>query len=210
MSTIPLAGLRPLLLLLVAAPVWAQAPPPEATAPPPPRRPTSLYADLKAYQAGDLLTVILAERTSARRASATDAAESAQVGGGASVPSVGGVFDLSAQVAGRRASDNQTVQSDLLVGTMTAQVVGVDVAGNLQIEGQRRLNVDGAVHLMHVRGLVRPADVSTANTVLSHLIANADVEYRQEGRGPSFLRPRRLVLAGLAAVLVGAVLVGSN
>lgn len=199
-----------LLLLLIAAPTLAQAPT-ETSAeavPPPPRRAVSLYADVKAYQAGDLITVILAERTSARRSSESTAQQSARVGGSGTTSS-GDFFGLDAQFGGQRDSDSRTVQSDLLAGTITARVVGVDAAGNLSIEGERRLNVDGAVHLMTVQGLVRPADVTTANTVLSYQIAGADVVYRQEG-GSKFLSGRFLTLVGTAAVLVGAVFLGSS
>ncbi|WP_420456812.1 flagellar basal body L-ring protein FlgH [Rubrivirga sp.] len=199
--------IRTLLLLLVAGPAAAQAPapPPE----PAPRQPLSLYSSLRAYQAGDLLTVVLAERTSARRASESSAESSAQVGGAGS-SSLGGFFGLDATAGGRRDADSRTVQSDLLAGTITARVVAVDPAGNLSIEGERRLNVDGDVHLMTVRGLVRPADVTTANTVLSYQIAGADVVYRQEGGGPKFLRGRFLTLVGTVAVVVGAVLLTSS
>lgn len=203
-----------LVLLGLAAPalaVPALAQTPEATVaeavPPAPRRPVSLYADVKAYQAGDLLTVVLAERTSARRASNSSAAESSEVGGAGST-SGGNFFGLDASVAGRRDSDSRTVQSDLLSGTITAQVVAVDPAGNLQIQGERRLNVDGAVHLMKVSGLVRPADVTTANTVLSYQVAGADVVYLQEATKPKFFQGRFLALVGTAVVIVGAILLG--
>ncbi len=205
MPTLP--SFRTLLLLWIAAPALAQpaAPSPE----PAPRRPVSLYSDLRAYQAGDLLTVVLAERTSARRSSESSAQSSAQVGGAGS-SSLGGFFGLDATAGGRRDADSRTVQSDLLAGTITARVVAVDPAGNLSVEGERRLNVDGDVHLMTVRGLVRPADVSTANTVLSYQIAGADVVYRQESGAPRFLRGRFLALVGTAAVVIGAVLLGAS
>ena len=202
--------MRALLFLLVAAPALAQSPVvAEAEVPPAPRQPVSLFSDLRAYQAGDLLTVILAERTSARRQSENTDAASAQVSAGGTA-SLGDFFGFDAQAGGVRSADSRTVQSDLLTGTITARVVAVDPAGNLAIEGERRLNVDGDVHLMSVSGLVRPADVSTANTVLSHQIAAADVAYRQEGKGPSFFRGRFLTIVGTAAVLVGAVLLGSS
>lgn len=197
--------LRLVLLLLLAAPVLAQPTTPQQGAP---GRPVSLYADVRAYNVGDLLTVVLAERTSARRQSESSASSQAQVGGSGSA-SAGGFFDLDAQFGGQRAADSRTVQSDLLSGTITARVVEVDAAGNLSIEGERRLNVDGDVHLMTVRGLVRPADVGPSNTVLSYQIAGADVAYEQEGRRPSFLRGRFLTVVGTAVVLVGAVLLGS-
>ena len=201
----PRSPMRLVLLaaLVAAAPAFAQDAAETVEAPPPPRRPVSLYADVRAYQAGDLLTVVLEERTSARRRSESSADESRRVTG-AGRSTMGGFFGLDAEVAGERDSDSRTVQSDLLVGTITARVVSVDAAGNMQIEGDRRLDVDGAVHRMTVRGLVRPADVTTSNTVLSHQIANADVAYRQEPTGNKFLRGRFLTLVGTAAVLVGA------
>ena len=200
-----------LLTLLVTASASAQAPA-DAAGPvaPPPRRPVSLFSDVRAYQAGDLLTVILAERTQARRQSRSNASRTNQIAGSGSA-TMGGFFGVDAQVGAQSDADNQTVQSDLLAGTITARVVAVDAAGNLQIEGERRLDVDGAVHLMSVSGLVRPADVSTGNTVLSHQIAGADVAYRQEGGGGSkFLQPRFLTLVGTAAVLIGAVVFGTS
>ena len=88
-------------------------------------------------------------------------------------------------------------------------MVEVDRAGNLTIEGERRLNVDGDVHLMTVRGVVRAADVGPSNTVLSYQIANADVVYAQEGGGPKFLKGRFLTLVGTVAVIVGVLALGA-
>lgn len=203
-----------LTALLVAGPAAAQegagteAPAvPAVTASDAPRRARSLYADLRAFQTGDLVTVVLAERTSARRASASQASATASTSGAASLPG-GRVFGADAQVNGARASDSQTAQSDALTGTLAARVVSVDPAGNLTIEGERRLNVDGATHLLRVRGTVRPADISRDNAVLSYQIAGADVEYRQEGR--RLMRPRLLTTVGLVAVVVAAVVVGTS
>lgn len=193
-----------LLLASAGASAGAQSAAPQGA----PGQPVSLYSDVRAYGVGDLLTVVLAERTSARRRSESSGSAQRQIGGAGS-GSVGGFFGLDAQVGGQRASENRTVQSDLLTGTLTVRVVEVDAAGNLVIEGERRLNVDGDVHTMAVSGLVRPADVDPSNTVLSHQIAGADVVYVQEGGGPSFLRGRFLTLVGTAAVVVGAVLLGS-
>ena len=202
-----------LCLMLLAAPATAQeaAPPVPAAATAPdaapegaPRRVVSLYADVRAYGVGDLLTVVLAERTQARRASSSSAAASARVAGSGSA-SIGDFFGLDAGAAGQRDADSRTVQSDLLTGTITVRVVDVDAAGNLVVEGERTLSVDGDAHFLSVRGAVRPADVSTSNAVLSHQIANADVVYRQDGK-PKFFRGRFLAVVGTVAVLVGAIL----
>jgi flagellar L-ring protein precursor FlgH len=199
--------MRPLLLLLVlAASASAQTAAPDSlVALQTVRRPISLFSDARAYQVGDLVTVVLVERTSASRASASQAQTDSRFGGAANAPAgLGGFFGLDAQFGQQSAADNRTVQSDLLTGTITARVVGVDPAGNLAIDGERRLNVDGATHLMNVKGLVRSADIRAGNTVLSHQIANADVVYRQEGSGQRFLRAGFLQKVGLAAVVIGA------
>ncbi len=106
--------------------------------------------------------------------------------------------------------DNQSVQRDLLQGTMTALVVGVDsLAGNLIIEGERSLNVNGETHIMSVQGSVRPFDVSSNNTILSYQLANAKIEYKQAGgikkaiMGPGMWAGIATVLAIGAAVITG-------
>ena len=196
-----------LLAALVAAPTFAQADAdslasaPLASAAP---RVVSMFSALRAHQPGDLLTVRLEERTSARRSSESSASASSDLAGAASA---GGVFGFDAAVAGRRDSDSRTVQSDLLTGTLTARVVEVDAVGNLVVEGERRLTVDGATHRMTVRGLVRPADVGPQNTVFSYQIAGADVVYEQEGSS-GFLSARFLTKVATVVVVAAAVVVG--
>lgn len=174
----------------------------------PAARAQSLYADPKARQAGDVLTVVLAEQTAAQRESGYDASSSAGLGGSASVegPSLSSRFGTDAQFSKNASSSNQTVQSDLLEGRLTARVTETDEAGNLIVEGERRLNVNGVTHVMYVSGLVRPLDVRYDNTVLSYQIANAEVEYRKAGLGRRFLSPGFFAKAG-GVVLLGAAIV---
>ena len=108
-------------------------------------------------------------------------------------------------------SRNQTVQSDLLQGTVTATVVGVDSTGNLRIEGERKLNVNGVTHLMKVSGRVRPFDIRSNNTILSYQIADAFIEYRRDGKfRKKLIRPGTFVKIGGLAVLVGALIFGAS
>jgi len=170
----------------------------------------SLFADPIASRVGDPITVVLAERTAASSRSQFEDRSQAALNGGANASGgdVGGTFGLDANVSQAAAAENQAVQSDLLSGTITAVVVGVDEGGNLQIEGERTLHVNGATHLMKVSGTVRPLDVTYNNTILSYQIANADVEYRQKGLRPKFLRPGTLLKAAAAALLGAALFLG--
>ena len=175
-----------------------------------PARAQSLFADPKARQAGDVLTIVLAEQTSAQRQSDYQDRSSAGLGaqGEVDAPTLASRFSADAQFERDASSRNETTQSDLLQGTITARVTGTDEAGNLIVEGERRLNVNGVTHLMRVSGIVRPFDIRYNNTVLSHQIANADVEYRQLGFGRKLFRPATLVKAGAVIVLGVAAFLG--
>lgn len=181
------------LLLSAAAPARGQA---------------SMFADPKARQVGDLITVVLAERTSAQRESRWENAAGGRLGGGGEGSTgspLAGRFGLDADFNKEALSRNESVQSDLLNGTITARVVDVDGAGNLVVEGERRLEVNGETHLMRINGTIRPYDVRSNNTVLSHDIANASIVYRRAGLTQRVFRVGRLLQVGVAALLGAAI-----
>ena len=193
------------LLILVGRPVYGQSLYADKV--------PSLYADPKAHQPGDMITIVLAERTAAQRESGYDNRSKSGLGGSGSVAGgdkLSGTFALDASFNQSTSHRNETVQSDLLQGIVTALVVGVDSTGNLLIKGERRLNVNGVTHLMRVSGMVRPFDIRNNNTILSYQIANAFIEYRQDGMGRSFLRPGTFAKIGVVAVLVGALVFGAS
>ena len=176
-----------------------------------PARAQSMYADPRARDTGDIITILLAEETSARRSSSYENSSNSRVGGGSGSSGAGiaGTFGLDAEFSNESNNENEAVQSDLLQGTLTARVTGTDEAGNLIVEGERRLNVNGVTHLMRVTGTVRPFDVRSDNTLYSYEIANAEVEYRRAGlvrryTKPGFLAKVGMVVAAGAAIFFGA------
>ncbi len=181
---------RPILLLLALLLLLPTA-----------ARGQSLYADPVARRPGDIITIILAEQTTAQRQSSYDDEAGASLGGGGGVDVLTSRFAADAQLSREAYSSNQTVQSDLLRGTITARVTAVDEAGNLIIEGERRLNVNGVTHLMTVSGMVRPFDVSYNNSILSHQIANAQIEYRRTGFTRGWFSPGFFLKLGAAALI---------
>ncbi|MCH8962785.1 MAG: flagellar basal body L-ring protein FlgH [Bacteroidetes bacterium] len=193
------------LLILLGRPVYGQTLYSD--------RAPSLYSDPKAHQPGDMITIVLAERTAAQRTSGYDNRSQSGVGGSGSIAgkeNLSGTFALNASFNHSTTHRNETVQSDLLQGTITAIVVGVDSTGNLLIKGERKLNVNGVTHLMRVSGMVRPFDIRNNNTILSYQIANALIEYRQDGLVRKFLRPGTFAKIGGLAVLVGALVFGAS
>lgn len=178
----------------------------------PARAQLSVFADPKADAAGDLVTVVLVERTTASRQSAWQNASNAALGGIAEVAGntdISGKFGLDATFNKQARNQNSSSQQDLLNGTITARVLEVDSTGNLIIAGERRLSVNGETHLLRIGGVVRPIDIRSNNTVLSPDIANADIEYRRGGIHRRFFSPALFVRAGAVAALVAAVIIGS-
>jgi flagellar L-ring protein precursor FlgH len=181
-------------LLMASAPVRAQ----------------SLYADPRAQQTGDMLTIILAEQTSAQRASGYENSSNSRLGGSSGInsPDINSTFGVNAQFNKSSENSNETVQSDMLQGQLTARVVEVDDTGNLVVEGERRIEVNGVTHLMRVRGFVRPFDVRSDNTLFSYQIANAEIEYRRAGFTRRFIKPGFMAKAGAVVALGAAIFFG--
>ena len=61
--------------------------------------------------------------------------------------------------------------------------------GNLIIEGSREIRHDHDIRVIHITGIIRPADVAADNTVLSEHIAEARISY--EGVGPAARTKRK-------------------
>jgi flagellar L-ring protein precursor FlgH len=144
----------------------------------------SLYADPVAREPGDVLTVVINEQTSGQRESSYEGNSSSSLNGSGSgtfSEDISGSFSAGTEVSSETENSNESVQSDMLNGTFTARVTGVNNAGNLEVKGKRRLTIDGVTHVMEVSGVVRPSDVRQDNTILSTQIANARIKYGEEG-----------------------------
>jgi len=171
----------------------------------------SMFSDFKARQKGDVITILLSERTTAQRASDWNNKASSKIGSSSGVSAganFAGKFAIDAKFDKEALQENSSTQSDLLNGTMTATIVNKDAAGNLQVEGERQLSVNGEKHTMRLSGLVRPNDIRPNNTVLSYQIANASIAYeRARGITRSFFKPGVIARLGILAAIGSAVAV---
>ena len=163
------------------------------------------------FGVGDAVTITLAERTAAQRESGWERKTNSGTSGGASLdggPNLTGSFGVNATFNNETSNQNESIQRDLLQGNMTALVVGIDsLSGNLIIEGERNLNVNGDNHIMSVRGTVRPFDIMSDNTVLSYKLANANIIYKRDGSIRAAIKRPGALAGGAALLLVGAAIV---
>ncbi|MFW5697868.1 MAG: flagellar basal body L-ring protein FlgH [Fimbriimonadaceae bacterium] len=153
------------------------------------------YLDLVARQPGDLLTVLISESSVASFSAQTSATKSddSSVAGeffGGFIDRIFTPFNTGADstVSG----DGATSQNNRMTAEMTVMVKEVMPNGNLIIEGRRSLVTNKNTQTMVLTGVVRPFDVTPANTVESMQIGEAEI--RMEGEGMIMERQRKGIL----------------
>jgi flagellar L-ring protein precursor FlgH len=174
-----LRSLLALVLLAALAPgqsLWN----PDRPAPP-------LFSDTTARAVGDVLTIVISEKQTVKNKEDTELGKSTSLDAALTnfdilpnafnpLPAVAGSSDK--QFDGEAKYDKEgTFETRLSV-----LVIDVQPNGNLVIEGRRRIVVDREVKCIRVTGIVRPYDVTVANSIFSWQVANASVAY--EGTGP--------------------------
>lgn len=142
-----------------------------------------LYADRKARQVGDILTVLLIERTSAAKQSSTATSKDADLGIGA--PTLfGGVLnggEMSLDAQRSFSGSGSSNQSNQLDGKISVTVHERRPGGLLLIRGQKRLALNQGEELIRIQGLVREVDITPSNTIASSQIADARIVYSGKG-----------------------------
>ncbi len=148
----------------------------------------ALFADLKARRVGDVLTIVLNESTNASKSATTKTSKTSAVTDtgptifGRSITTKG-VPVLDTNLSGATSFDGEgsSSQGNSLVGSLTVTVVEVQANGNLLVQGEKSLKLNQGDEFIRISGMVRPADVSTNNTVTSDKIADARISYSGKG-----------------------------
>lgn len=155
----------------------------------------NLATDAKAHAAGDVITITIAESTTA--GSTGNLNGSRKGSGSAQISQLGGKLkpsnalnnlysaNTTASLQGQAAS----ASSNVLLSVMTGYVLEALPNGMLAIEGIRNLDIDHQKQTVTVRGLVRSVDVSAANTIPSTAIANLEIEVKGKGAVSDFTHP---------------------
>jgi len=147
-----------------------------------------LFEDRKAGRVGDILTIRLVEQTRASKDSATSTSK--ESGAELTNPTVfgrpvtrGGVPILEGSLEGSRSFDGSgsSSQSNSLTGEITVTVIEQMPSGNLVVEGEKWLTINQGREFIRVRGVIRPTDILTDNSVFSTRIANAQIAYSAKG-----------------------------
>lgn len=160
-----------------------------------------LYTDQRITHVGDIVTVIISINDKAQFGNTTDRSSTAKTsfgwtfgwspptsGSASSSGSPGSVTnDVNSTSSTQGQGDiNRSEQIQVSVPAVVTQVL---TNGNLVIRGSQELRVNFEVRQVSVAGVVRPADISRANTIAYDRVAEARISYGGRGRVSEVQQP---------------------
>ncbi len=156
----------------------------------------SLFNDQTAHQIGDIVTVIISEQASASKQATTNTGRNSDMS--ASIPTFFGVEAseyftkqknpitpsnlVKAGFSNKFTGNGSTSRTENLTASLTTQVIDTYPNGQLKIRGGKEVMVNNEVQVIYLTGIIRPQDISAANTIGSSQILNARISYT--GKGP--------------------------
>jgi flagellar L-ring protein precursor FlgH len=142
-----------------------------------------LFEDRRARMVGDVLTIVINERTTAGKQAGSSASKTGSVN--ASAPSLFGLFGsttarlgASAGVSNKYEDKGAANSSNNFTSTLTVTVIDVLPNGNLVVSGEKQVAFDTGAEFIRFSGVVSPTTITGNNVVASSQVADARVEYR--------------------------------
>ena len=167
---------------------------------------TALGSDVRAAQVDDLVTIVVSESASAvatgatKTSRATAAQSQISALGGKKSPNGAAQNLLNLNSSQSLDGAGTTSRGTTLTTTLSARVTHVLPNGYLVLEGTKNVQVNSEYQVVTVRGVIRPADLTTGNIISSNQIAQMEIKI--DGKGvinDSIHRPNILyrILLGL-------------
>lgn len=155
----------------------------------------SLYADKKARNVGDILTIVINETTTQTATKARRNSKSGSI----NVSTGTGIFDFirafSASGGDSFQADGSAVDTNRFNAQITVTVVEVLPNDNMIVEGTQSIWQNRDEHKITLRGIIRRDDVTMNNTVPSNKVADASIKF--DGKGPLNAKQRQGILTQL-------------
>ncbi|MGA0163686.1 MAG: flagellar basal body L-ring protein FlgH [Bdellovibrionota bacterium] len=146
-----------------------------------------LVRNQKAQNVGDLLTILIDESATASTSAKTDAKKEADLGLGADLSfgrsalgakgKLSGTSEYSSELKGQGKTD----RSGQFQATVQAVVENVLNNGTLFVRGRKVITINNEDQEVEISGFVRPDDIRINNTVVSSVMADAEIRYLGKG-----------------------------
>jgi flagellar L-ring protein FlgH len=146
----------------------------------------------KAAKVGDLVTIILSERTSAAQSSGTSTAKDGSFG---VTPPATGPFSLinpdDLSFGGEQSfkGKGDLNQSNSLNGEISVTIAEIYPNGTMLVRGEKLIAMNRGDEKVQISGIIRFADVSADNRVLSTRVADARIFYLGKGDAAKASKP---------------------
>ena len=146
---------------------------------------TPLTSGQRAGQVGDIVTIVLVERTQAAKSNAASLDRSGDIG--LTPPTTGplSVFNPSDVAMGGDQTfggKGEATQSNRLTGEITVTVAAVYPNGNMLVRGEKRVTLNRGDEFIRISGLIRPSDIGPDNRIASTRVADANITYSGKGQ----------------------------
>jgi flagellar L-ring protein precursor FlgH len=146
-----------------------------------------LFEDRRPRNVGDIVTVVIQEKTNAAKNVQTTTDRKGSAGYGvelapAFLPNEVGGKQAFAMTGNNAAEGKGSSRADnTFSGTLTTTVIGVLPNGNLQIAGDKQIAINRGSEHIRFSGVVDPRSITGSNTVSSTQVADARIEFRSKG-----------------------------
>ena len=139
------------------------------------------FADERPGRVGDIVTVLIDERTDAKDEATMDVQKSANHSftDGTGILKI--LRSLSFSGSSTSAGDGSVERKHHATGTLACLVTEVLPNGNLIIEGTRDIRTSEEILQFQLIGVIRPQDVNSDNEINSKLVANAELSVKGHG-----------------------------
>ncbi|OJZ04809.1 MAG: flagellar biosynthesis protein FlgH [Thiobacillus sp. 63-78] len=148
---------------------------------------TPMFEDRRARHVGDVLTIVINEKTQAGKKASSNGSKTGAVD--SSIGAVVGLPFKTFQGSGVKADSSASYDdksaidsSNLFSGYISVTVTEVLPNGNLVVAGEKQIALDKSTEYVRLSGVVQPDTIQAGNTVSSAKVADARIEYRSSAR----------------------------
>ena len=143
-----------------------------------------LTSGTRASMVGDVLTILLVERTQALKSNSATTDRSGNIG--LTPPATGPLSffrptDIGTSAGAKFDGKGAAAQSNQLSGEISVTVAEVHSNGTMLVRGEKSLTLNRGEEMIRISGLVRYADIDLDNRVLSTRVADARITYSGKG-----------------------------
>jgi flagellar L-ring protein precursor FlgH len=138
-------------------------------------------ADQRPSRVGDIVTVVVDEKTDTKDEAVTDLKKSASSSVSNGTGILGFIRQLGLTSTNDAKGDSSIERNHYGRTTISCVVTDVLPNGNLVIEGTRDVQTSEETLQLQLVGVVRPQDVGSNNQIRSNLIANAELGIKGKG-----------------------------